>query len=114
MVSMPLIAQLGRNFNSNLPFGISGSDLLSMALQRVLDVEYVIGGKTVYIECNNQPKLFDFYSSSGFLAFDKRNRQGSVNKNDVLIQKLAGFVDPILDQKVPGAFLCGLFKDLLK
>lgn len=91
MVSMPLIAQLGRNFNSNLPFGISGSDLLSMALQRVLDVEYVIGGKTVYIECNNQPKLFDFYSSSGFLAFDKRNRQGSVSENDVLIQMLKYF-----------------------
>ncbi len=56
-----------------------------------LDVEYVIGGKTVYIECNNQPKLFDFYSSSGFLAFDKRNRQGSVNENDVLIQMLKYF-----------------------
>lgn len=56
-----------------------------------LDAEYVIGGKTVYIECNNQPKLFDFYSSSGFLAFDKRNRQGSVNENDVLIQMLKYF-----------------------
>lgn len=39
MAFMPLIAQHGRNFNPNLPFGIAGADLLSMALQRVLDVE---------------------------------------------------------------------------
>lgn len=91
MVSMPLIAQLGRNFNPNLPFNIAGADLLSIALQRVLDVEYLIGGKTVYIECNNQPKLFDFYSASGFLAFDKRNKQGSADENDVLVQMLKYF-----------------------
>ncbi len=91
MVSMPLIAQLGRNFNPNLPFSIAGADLLSMALQRVLDVEYLIGGKTVYIECNNLPKLFDFYSAFGFFAFDKRSRQGGVDENDVLIQMLKYF-----------------------
>ena len=91
MVSMPLIAQLGRNFNPNLPLSIAGSDLLSMALQRVLDVEYLIGGKTVYIECNNQPKLFDFYSAAGFLAFDKRAKQGSVDEDDVLVQMLKYF-----------------------
>mgnify|MGYP002509196408 CR=1 FL=1 len=34
-----------RNFNPNLPLNIAGSDLLSMALQRVLDVEYLIGGE---------------------------------------------------------------------
>ena len=73
------------------PFSIAGADLLSMALQRVLDVEYLIGGKTVYIECNNQPKLFDFYSASGFLAFDKRNKQGSADENDVLVQMLKYF-----------------------
>lgn len=91
MVSMPLIAQLGRNFDPNLLFSITGADLLSMALQRVLDVEYLIGGKTVYIECNNQPKLFDFYSASGFLAFDKRSKQDRVDENDVLVQMLKYF-----------------------
>ncbi len=91
MVSMPLIAQLGRNFNPNLPLDISGSELLSIALQRVLDVEYLIGGKTVYIECNNQPKLFDFYSAAGFLAFDKRGKQGSADENDMLVQMLKYF-----------------------
>lgn len=62
-----------------------------MALQRILDVEYLIGGKTVYIECNAQPKLFDFYSAAGFLAFDKRNKQGNIDENDVPVQMLKYF-----------------------
>ena len=54
-------------------------------------MEYLIGGKTVYIECSNQPKLFDFYSAAGFLAFDKRAKQGSVDEDDVLVQMLKYF-----------------------
>ena len=68
MVSMPLIAQLGKNFNPALPMKMAGSDLLELALERVLEIEHLIGGKTVYIECNNQPKLFDFYSATSLNA----------------------------------------------
>ena len=93
MVSMPLIAQLGKNFNPTLPIKMAGSDLLEMALERVLEIEHLIGGKTVYIECNNQPKLFDFYSATGFIPFDERIRQtDDVNDNDrILVQMLKYF-----------------------
>lgn len=93
MVSMPLIAQLGKNFNPALPIKMAGSDLLEMALERVLEIEHLIGGKTVYIECNNQPKLFDFYSATGFIPFDERIRQtDDVDDNDrVLVQMLKYF-----------------------
>lgn len=93
LVSMPLIAQLGKNFNTTLPIQMAGADLLEMALERVLEVEHLIGGKTVYIECNNQPKLFDFYSATGFFPFDERIRQtDDPNDNDnVLIQMLKYF-----------------------
>ena len=93
MVSMPLIAQLGKNFNPALPEKMTGDDLLEMALQRVLEIEHLIGGKTVYIECNNQPKLFDFYSATGFFPFDERIRQtDDPNDTDnVLIQMLKYF-----------------------
>ena len=72
---------------------MSGSDLLEMALERVLEVEHLIGGKTVYIECNNQPKLFDFYSATGFIPFDERIRQtDDADDNDrVLVQMLKYF-----------------------
>lgn len=93
MVSMPLIAQLGKNFNTLLPVKMIGADLLEMALERVIEIEHLIGGKTVYIECNNQPKLFDFYSVAGFFPFDKRIRQtDDPNDTDsVLIQMFKYF-----------------------
>lgn len=84
---------LGKNFNSTLPFHIEGADLLEMALERVIEIEHLIGGKTVYIECNNQPKLFDFYSGFGFFPFNKRIRQNAdLNDiDDVLVQMLKYF-----------------------
>lgn len=93
MVSMPLIAQLGKNFNTNLPMKMAGADLLEMALDRVLEVEHLIGGKTVYIECNNHPKLFDFYSATGFFPFDERVHQTNDpnDTNNVLVQMLKYF-----------------------
>ena len=93
MVPMPLIAQLGKNFSNTLPAQMSGADLLEMALERVLKVEHLVGGKTVYIECNNQPKLFDFYSSTGFFPFNERTRQtdDANDTNTVLIQMLKYF-----------------------
>ena len=93
MVSMPLIAQLGKNFNPLVAIKIPGSDLLEMALERVLEIEHLIGGKTVYIECNNQPKLFDFYSTTGFIPFDERIRETNTSdENDkILVQMLKYF-----------------------
>lgn len=90
---MPLIAQLGKNFSPALPFKMAGADLLEMALERVLEIEHLIGGKTVYIECNNQPNLFDYYSAAGFFQFDIRIRQtDDPNDTDhVLIQMLKYF-----------------------
>ena len=93
MISMPLIAQLGKNFAEYLPINVSGNDLLDMALERVRYVEHLIGGKTVYIECNNQPKLYDFYAANGFISFNQRLKDVGENsdKSDVLVQMLKYF-----------------------
>lgn len=90
MMPIPLIAQLGKNFNPALPFHMTGSDLLHLALKRVFEIERLIGGKTVYVECNNQPRLFEFYSSAGFFQFNTRIRTTAVpnETNPVLIQML--------------------------
>lgn len=88
MTPMPLIAQLGKNFNPALPSKIPGSDLLEMALMRVQEIENLIGGKATYIECNNQDKLFEFYSAAGFFPFGRRSQQFN---NNVLIQMLKYF-----------------------
>ena len=70
MVAMPLIAQLGKNFSTELPIHISGIGLLEMALKCVQHIEHMLGGKTTYIECDHQQKLFEFYSRAGFLMFN--------------------------------------------
>ena len=69
---MPLIAQLGRNFAPNLPSRITGRQLLDYAFDRVLEAEYILGGKTVYLECSGDPKLTNFYSQADFRAFGQR------------------------------------------
>jgi hypothetical protein len=93
MVSMPLIAQLGKNYNKVLSATMQGSELLALALDRVTEIEHLIGGKTTYIECNNEPKLYDFYSSSGFIPFDERtlSNETSNSNEEILVQMLKYF-----------------------
>jgi hypothetical protein len=93
MVSMPLIAQLGKNYNKILSTTMQGSELLTLALNRVIEIEHLIGGKITYIECSNEPKLYDFYSSFGFIPFDERTlpNENSNNSEEILVQMLKYF-----------------------
>ena len=44
-----------------------------MACDKVKDVQSDLGGKFVYLECEDKEKLIDFYSANGFVDFGKRN-----------------------------------------
>ena len=71
-IPSPLIAQLGKNYansNNNL---IDGDTLLEMACMYVKEVQKIIGGKVVYIECDDNDKLKNFYNRNGFVEFDRR------------------------------------------
>lgn len=94
LVSMPLIAQLGKNFNPSLSSFIPGQDLLSIACGKVQEAQFIIGGKTVYIECANNPKLYTFYTSSQFVQFGSRERDtDEIAESPVLVQMLKYFRD---------------------
>lgn len=71
-IPAPLIAQLGKNFTEGYDKLISGTELLKLACDDIRAVQDIIGGKAVYIECENKKCLVDFYESSGFVAFGKR------------------------------------------
>ncbi len=73
IVPAPLIAQIGKNFASGYNRLISGDVLLALACQKVKQVQLDIGGKIVYLECEDNPKLLDFYSRNGFCNFGKRS-----------------------------------------
>ena len=92
MVSMPLIAQLGRNFNHLLKTSIDGEVLLDMACNKVKDALSIIGGKMVYIECGNNSKLYNFYSCSNFIEFGRRNKENEeISESLILVQMLKYF-----------------------
>jgi hypothetical protein len=69
-VPMPLIAQLGKNYTDGLSQLLSGDDLLSLACGKVADIQAELGGKFTYLECEDTPKLTEFYSRNGFIRTD--------------------------------------------
>lgn len=94
LVSIPLIAQLGKNFNPVLSATISGQELLSIACGKVREAQFIIGGKAVYIECANNSKLYDFYSASQFVQFGQRERDtDEIEESPILVQMLKYFRD---------------------
>ena len=53
---------------------ISGSDILQMALNKIQIIQKEIGGKFVFLECENEPKLIKFYEDNGFVRCGERQR----------------------------------------
>ncbi|PPQ49142.1 N-acetyltransferase [Paenibacillus peoriae] len=71
----PLIAQLGKSFTDGLNQQISGDELLKMAINKIVQAQTILGGKVVYIECEDAPRLLEFYSRNGFIQFGKREKE---------------------------------------
>ncbi len=72
-IALPLIGQLGKNFAEGRNNLITGDDLLKFACDKIRDMQYIMGGKMAYIECEDKPKLIDFYTRNGFYQFAHRN-----------------------------------------
>ena len=68
-----LIAQLGKNYGIEDGNLIKGRDLLNFALEKVQEAQRIAGGKIVFLECEDNPKLISFYRANGFEIFDKRD-----------------------------------------
>lgn len=71
-LSAILIGQLGKNYDDDLNAHISGHDLLALACNKVKEAQLNIGGKVVYLECEDNDYLKKFYESNGFVSFGKR------------------------------------------
>lgn len=91
-ITAPLIAQLGKNFNNGYNGLITGDELLAIACKKVSDVQFAIGGKITYIECEDKPQLVDFYKRNGFFVFNQRELDKESKKcgleGDYLLQLL--------------------------
>ncbi|MGN1097526.1 MAG: N-acetyltransferase [Clostridia bacterium] len=71
-LSAPLIAQLGKNYANGYNEQITGDELLKLACDKVREIQCAIGGKIVYLECEDNEKLTEFYAENGFVNFGKR------------------------------------------
>ena len=72
VIMAPLIAQLGKNYANGYSELITGDELLKMAEDQTRLAQRIIGGKVVYLECEDIDRLKDFYSSNGYVEFGKR------------------------------------------
>lgn len=72
VITAPLIAQLGKNYQNGYNELITGDELLSMALDKIREAQMILGGKVVYVECEDVDYLKAFYQSNGFVIFGKR------------------------------------------
>ena len=89
-ISAPLIGQLGKNFTNGYNKLITGDELLKLALDKVSEMQAIVGGKIVYLECEQKEKLIDFYSQNGFVNFGLRalDRDETNLSGEALVQML--------------------------
>lgn len=90
-ISAPLIGQLGKNFRDGYNSLVAGDELLQMAIDDVKASQKIVGGKLVYLECEDKPRLIEFYNRNGFFEFDRRRKDSDekgVDGNE-LIQMIA-------------------------
>lgn len=68
-----LIGQLSKNYTNGYDKLITGDELLKMATDKLSIIQQEIGGKIIYLECEDNERLLEFYSQNGFVTFGKRN-----------------------------------------
>lgn len=85
-----LIGQLGKNYTAGNDTLIKGRELLKMAVDRIQDIQFDLGGKFAYLECENKEKLINFYTENGFALFGKRtlDRDETLIEGECLMQLL--------------------------
>lgn len=91
IVSAPLIGQLGKNYQNGYDKLITGNELLKIACDTVKEAQRILGGKLVYLECEDVHSLIKFYEDNGFINFGRRKLDGDEKdkiKGQYLIQMM--------------------------
>jgi len=90
-IALPLIGQIGKNYNNDYNKLITGDILLKLACDKIKEAQELLGGRFVFLECEDKLKLEEFYESNGFVCFGKRNLEKDErdkNNGDYLLQML--------------------------
>ena len=88
-LSAYLIAQLGKNFSSNVKKGVTGEQLLKAAIDTIKELQYMAGGMVVFLEAEDNEKLIEFYEKkNGFKRFSTKEIKAGTENAHTLIQFL--------------------------
>ena len=71
-VSAFLLAQFSKSYNIEKSKRISGSDLMAIASEQLIAAQNLIGGTVVYLDCEPDAKLINFYEKEQFTLFGER------------------------------------------
>lgn len=82
VIALPLIGQLGKNYYNDYNNLITGDILLKMACDKIKEAQDILGGRFIFLECEDKPKLKEFYESNGFVCFGKRNLEKDERENN--------------------------------
>lgn len=91
LISIPLIGQLGKNYKNDYNKLIQGDILLKLACDKIKEAQRILGGRFTFLECEDKPKLKEFYERNGFVCFGKRNLEKDErekNSGEYLLQML--------------------------
>ena len=74
-----LLGQLGKNYSEEAikAKGITGDELLALAYQKIREAYIIIGGRILFLECEDHPKIKGFYSRNGFKELDNYESQNN-------------------------------------
>lgn len=63
-----LIGQLGKNYSEAAKKAgkVQGKDILALAYEKIREAYLIAGGRILFIECEDHPKLKTFYEQNGF------------------------------------------------
>lgn len=83
-LSAYLIAQFGKNFTDGVNNRITGKELMQIAIDKVKELQYMLGGMVTFIEAEQNNKLLDFYKEQNhFKEFDTR-KANSINGSQLV------------------------------
>lgn len=73
IVSAFLLAQFGKSLDGKQA-NVSGNAMMDTVIAKLKDIQHEIGGGIVYLECENNDKLLEFYGNANnrFVAFGER------------------------------------------
>ena len=84
-----LIAQLGKNFKGGANEKISGEQLLGLAIEKIKELQYMVGGMVVFLEAEKEEKLLQFYEEkNGFKRFAAKEIKRGTAESHILVQFL--------------------------